>query len=623
MPVICNVIDCGKPATLKRPKTGDALCKECFFFAFETEIHVTIVKANLFKHGYKVAIGASGGKDSTVLAYVLKLLNERYNYGLDLFLLSIDEGITGYRDDSLETVKQNRDDYQMPLKILSYKDLYGWTMDEIVAQIGHKNNCTFCGVFRRQALDRGAQMLNADMIVTGHNADDVAETVIMNVLRGDVARLSRCTNIITEGEGTIPRCKPLKYVYEKEIVMYAHYKGLVYFSTECIYSPNAYRGYTREYIKEIERIRPSCILDIIHSGEIMVLKKSVKIPKRGTCTRCGFVASQEICKACVLLEGLNTGMPKLGIGKSNKARKIMGLKVNDGSENKTKEKGHKTESKRKIKRENKKKSTCEEGCASDCKSKNYESTLADDIDVSRLSLEENSTEEQKASTVEDFLFSILNESSDEEISDIQIKPKKEKIECKCPPRLRVNTKSKQLDVINDTDSSSDDDIFDFEAFVKLLGINNSSVLDKETESALINDALSNTSDKQLISNTELQNPSSRPFEQLHSTNESLPLSSTVLSDYLDADRPQLSSSLMQESQCSKLLSTDNINNVQSLLKTETSQHSSSQLINCLENIEQLNLSNELPSIVKANPKKLKPSLTLPQMMYKAKNNLDF
>ena len=50
----------------------------------------------------------SGGKDSTVLAYVLKLLNERYDYGLNLFLLSIDEGITGYRDDSLETVKRNQ-----------------------------------------------------------------------------------------------------------------------------------------------------------------------------------------------------------------------------------------------------------------------------------------------------------------------------------------------------------------------------------------------------------------------------------------------------------------------------------------------------------------------------------
>lgn len=32
----------------------------------------------------------------------MNLLNKRHNYKLDLVLLSIDEGITGYRDDSLE-----------------------------------------------------------------------------------------------------------------------------------------------------------------------------------------------------------------------------------------------------------------------------------------------------------------------------------------------------------------------------------------------------------------------------------------------------------------------------------------------------------------------------------------
>ena len=53
------------------------------------------MNGNLFRKGDKVAIGASGGKDSTVLAYILKLLNERHKYELELFLLSIDEGITG------------------------------------------------------------------------------------------------------------------------------------------------------------------------------------------------------------------------------------------------------------------------------------------------------------------------------------------------------------------------------------------------------------------------------------------------------------------------------------------------------------------------------------------------
>lgn len=67
-------------------------------------------------------------------------------------------------------------------------------------------------------------------------------------------------------EGTIPRVKPLKYTYEKEIVMYAHYKKLVYFSTECVFAPNAYRGHARALLKDMEKIRPTCIMDIIYSG---------------------------------------------------------------------------------------------------------------------------------------------------------------------------------------------------------------------------------------------------------------------------------------------------------------------------------------------------------------------
>lgn len=57
--------------------------------------------------------------------------------------------LEGYRDDSLETVKKNKDTYGLPLTILSYKDLYDWTMDEVVKKIGLNNNCTYCGVFRR------------------------------------------------------------------------------------------------------------------------------------------------------------------------------------------------------------------------------------------------------------------------------------------------------------------------------------------------------------------------------------------------------------------------------------------------------------------------------------------
>ncbi|CAD8109838.1 unnamed protein product [Paramecium sonneborni] len=308
----CNI----QKAFMMRPKTGNLICQNCFFKAFEDEIHHTIISNQMFKPGEKIAIAASGGKDSTVLVHVITLLNKKYNYGLHLYLLSIDEGIKGYRDDSLETVKQNQITYELDLKILSYKELFNWSMDEVVAQIGLNNNCTYCGVFRRQALDRGAIQLGVDKIITGHNADDMAETFLMNLLRGDIFRLPKSTAIITGDDGdngiaTLPRCKPFKYTYEKEIVMYAHYKKLIYFSTECTYSPNAFRGHVRELIKNLEAIRPSAVIDLIHSCEQLdAPNQNQKLPQKQLCQKCNLLSSNKICKACTLLESLNQGRAK-------------------------------------------------------------------------------------------------------------------------------------------------------------------------------------------------------------------------------------------------------------------------------------------------------------------------
>ena len=298
-------------AAVKRPKTAEAVCKDCFYLQFETEVHNTITSQSLFRRGDRVAIGASGGKDSTVLAYILSLLNKRHDYGLDLFLLSVDEGISGYRDDSLAAVHRNKVQYGLPLLVVDYRQLYGWTMDEIVRVIGRKSNCTFCGVFRRQALDRGAVTLKADKVATGHNADDIAETVLLNFLRGDFPRLSRCVDAVTGRGSALPRVKPFKYTYEKEIVMYAYFKELDYFATECIYSPNAYRGHARQFLKDLEAIRPSAIIDAIRAAEQFSFpdpnSTETAMPVQKKCERCSYITSQRLCKACVLTDSLNNG----------------------------------------------------------------------------------------------------------------------------------------------------------------------------------------------------------------------------------------------------------------------------------------------------------------------------
>jgi len=61
-PTQCQLCNAAR-ALVKRPKTGQQVCKSCFFEVFETEVHNTIVEGKgIFTRGEKVAIGASGGK---------------------------------------------------------------------------------------------------------------------------------------------------------------------------------------------------------------------------------------------------------------------------------------------------------------------------------------------------------------------------------------------------------------------------------------------------------------------------------------------------------------------------------------------------------------------------------
>lgn len=345
-------------AIILRPKNKQKVCKECFYELFENEIHSLILNTNMFEKGSRVGVGISGGKDSTVLAYVLDKLNKKYDYGIELILLCVDEGISGYRDRSIDTVHENQRILGLDLKIVSYEEIFGITMDEIVKKIGKKGNCTYCGILRRQSLEEAARKMNVDCIVTGHNADDLAETVLLNIFRGDCSRLKRCTlsktkeqlipensiisnksdditneyeisnkdflnefkdpsnntqslqNISTEIKNTskflsLARCKPFKYSYQKEIVLYAYFKKLPYFSTECTYAPGASRGDFRKLIKDLEKVDSGIILKLIKSGEYFLddTPTYVKIRKCINCTH-PTSSQNQICNACDMIQKL-------------------------------------------------------------------------------------------------------------------------------------------------------------------------------------------------------------------------------------------------------------------------------------------------------------------------------
>ncbi|PFH33927.1 PP-loop family protein [Besnoitia besnoiti] len=148
---------------------------------------------------------------------------------------------------------------------------------------GFTHSCTFCGIFRRQAFERGAQDIGADVLCTGHNADDGAETFLMNILRGDVQRLPVSGAPLTgSSEGpSVMRVKPLFAAYQKEIVLYAHFTRLDYFATECTYSGAAYRGLVRNFLSSLQdHHQQQRVLDLLRAARMLWQPPAPALPAR-------------------------------------------------------------------------------------------------------------------------------------------------------------------------------------------------------------------------------------------------------------------------------------------------------------------------------------------------------
>ena len=89
----------------------------------------TINKFSMIKFGDHVAVATSGGKDSLVLLSILKSTID-VSRGITISAITIDEGIAGYRDESLKIVSEFCSKLGVPLTVLSYNELFGTHMDE-------------------------------------------------------------------------------------------------------------------------------------------------------------------------------------------------------------------------------------------------------------------------------------------------------------------------------------------------------------------------------------------------------------------------------------------------------------------------------------------------------------
>lgn len=294
---------CTEPSVITVRYSGLDLCREHFLRFFDERAKAEVKRQGKLPAG-TIAVALSGGKDSVSLLHFLhRLTKDRPD--VELAAVTIDEGIAGYRDGSIEICRAVTDRLDVAWTVVKTKDLAGYSIDEYAEGGGKDPNggprpaCGPCGVFRRAGINQAARDIGAAAVATGHNLDDMAQTVLMNVLQGDVDRLARLAPHDDPKPGMVPRLIPFRTIPEKEVLLYALLNDLpLHHEEECPYAARAGRFFLRERLWELEERAPGTRHKLLAFQDKLKPHIVTEQAPLGQCERCGEPTSGTVCKPC-------------------------------------------------------------------------------------------------------------------------------------------------------------------------------------------------------------------------------------------------------------------------------------------------------------------------------------
>jgi uncharacterized protein (TIGR00269 family) len=304
---------CGeKPPYYTRRYSGESLCAACFEETTVEKVARTISKYGMLHRGERVGVAVSGGKDSLSLLKILHKLNGGSNSGSkgELVALTVDEGVSGYRDEAIEHARALCAELGVEHVLVSYSGLFGFSLDQALDWKDERelSSCSMCGVFRRRAIDEAAVRAKVDVVATAHNLDDYVQTFMMNLLHGDVERLAWLDPSTYDEDFPVRRVKPLTEVYEEEVALYAYLSKIPFQSASCPYMHEGLRSEVRDYLNELEAKHPG-MKNVLLSSSLEVTSRLSKADLGGDrrkttvpCANCGKPSSKGVCGVCRMTE---------------------------------------------------------------------------------------------------------------------------------------------------------------------------------------------------------------------------------------------------------------------------------------------------------------------------------
>lgn len=297
-----------KQAFFFRPYSGENLCLKCFTKSIEEKVRTTIAKYQMLEFDDRVAVAVSGGKDSISLLHILAKFERNYPKA-SVVAVTVDEGIKGYRDEALSIAVENCKKLDIEHHVVSFKESYGFTLDDIVKRLEKKDKgeptpCAYCGVLRRKALNIAARKVKADKLATAHTLDDETQTFLLNIFHGDVLRIAREKPITDEAHPKLVRkIKPFCEIPEKETALYAYVKKIKFQNKPCPYASEALRNDIRTMLNRIEQRHSGIKFTVFKSMERIrpALEEIAKKEGLRECADCGEPTAEKICRTCQML----------------------------------------------------------------------------------------------------------------------------------------------------------------------------------------------------------------------------------------------------------------------------------------------------------------------------------
>ena len=297
---------CSADAIYTREYEGVSFCSKCFRKAVEERVRRTVTENDMLKFNDHIAVAVSGGKDSLTLLNLLVKMEDRFPRSR-ITAVSVDEGIRGYRDEALDIARKACEKLGVEQFVVSYHDLFGITTDEIAEMHLGQTPCSYCGVFRRKAINRAAQMIGVTKIATAHNLDDEVQTVLLNMLHGDPWRIVRSGPVLYDPRGKfLTRIKPLCDIPEKEVVLYAYLNGFDFQSIACPHGNAALRNDIRNFLNQLDQKHPGSKFTLQRTAERLreVLSRTAPVAELNECAKCGDPTPHQLCEACMMLDAI-------------------------------------------------------------------------------------------------------------------------------------------------------------------------------------------------------------------------------------------------------------------------------------------------------------------------------